>query len=274
MCSPVYACRSAAAILARTRGHAPSAVRVTDFAQERLRLSLGRSAHTRHLANTPRNHVYCTGKLYPRPATAGAAELQAVDMQTDAQGLGCLEAAVGMLISVEAALFPMLFPNGRGWFQDTHFAAYLQHRMQQSFSLFTLYPPYLIVMFQLRQVHAMVSGQSTILLKGQVAELRAKHPSWTEEQIYRHCLQWHVPPKLPGSPSYHREKLEDLLCMVDTLGLPTHFLTLTSDEVSELRWEEIDNLDCALERFVNGMTWQVGTPLHTHVDAFEKPCLA
>ena len=56
-----------------------------------------------------------------------------------------------------------------------------------------------------------------------------------------------VPPTLEGSPRDHRERLEDLLTLVNKFGLPHLMVTMTADETSGLRWKEIDDLDRILD---------------------------
>ena len=52
-------------------------------------------------------------------------------------------------LTLEAGIFPFLFPQGTGWCTDTMtMTAYLKMRMQALFSVFTLFLPYLLVMFQ------------------------------------------------------------------------------------------------------------------------------
>jgi hypothetical protein len=60
-------------------------------------------------------------------------------------------------VTLEMALFPYLFPNGTGAYQHTSnaiesLAAYLMFRMKCFFSPWTLFKPYLLMMFQVRQV--------------------------------------------------------------------------------------------------------------------------
>jgi hypothetical protein len=68
----------------------------------------------------------------------------------DAQG----NVSVDVDYFAEAALFPALFPQGKGSFQAKHatrgsgFFQYLQQRLQQMFQLFTLIPEYALTMVQ------------------------------------------------------------------------------------------------------------------------------
>jgi hypothetical protein len=85
-----------------------------------------------------------------------------------------------------------------------------------------------------------------------------------------------VPSTIVGSSSYHRRALQDLLAIKAKYGMPSFFLTLTSDEVSELRWEEINDLEEFLKRFGRGdKTWkdapvECARLFHDRVTAFMK----
>lgn len=80
----------------------------------------------------------------------------------------------------------------------------------------------------------------------------------------RHVISDVVPPSIPGSPQWHGNALKDLLTKASTYGMPHLFLTLTADEVSELRWEEIKSLEEHLQRFNAGFSWKVCAPHHLY----------
>jgi hypothetical protein len=84
-----------------------------------------------------------------------------------------------------------------------------------------------------------------------------------------------MPGSLPNSPEWHRNQLLDLLAMVDAWGLPSIFLTLTADEVSKIRWQEIDHLEKILKTLNKTFTWQdapveCAAFFHARVQAFMK----
>jgi len=43
-------------------------------------------------------------------------------------------------------------------------------------------------------------------------------------------------------PQWHHTKFKELLVMVENFGMPQFFLTLTSNETSNLRWKEIEDI--------------------------------
>jgi hypothetical protein len=99
-------------------------------------------------------------------------------------------------------------------------------------------------------------------------------PDLTERQHFNHLAKTLIPPRIPGSPAFYRERLADLLAMVNKHGMPTLFLTLTADEVSgDLRWQEIKDLDAFMEKFNAGLNWQnapveCATMFHERLQSF------
>lgn len=68
--------------------------------------------------------------------------------------------------SLEAALFPHLFPHGVGHFGGiTTLNAYIKRRMESMFSLFTLHAPYVLIMYMLKQSAAVVQSLGKIALE-------------------------------------------------------------------------------------------------------------
>jgi hypothetical protein len=63
--------------------------------------------------------------------------------------------------------------------------------------------------------------------------------------------------------------------MVEAWGLPSFFLNLTADEVSETRWREIDDMEKILKRLNRTFTWQdapieCAALFHARIQAFMK----
>jgi hypothetical protein len=85
------------------------------------------------------------------------------------------------------------------------------------------------------------------VLESALMDYKGRYPNATDEEAVRHVLKHKLPASLPGTPAWHRSNLQDLLCMVDRFGMPSFFLTLTTDEVSETRWPEIDSLETKLQ---------------------------
>lgn len=84
-----------------------------------------------------------------------------------------------------------------------------------------------------------------------------------------------MPGSLPNSLEWHRNQVLDLLTMVEVWGLPSLFRTLTTDEVSETRWREIDDMEQLPKRLNKTFTWQdapveCAALFHLRVRAFMK----
>lgn len=158
-----------------------------------------------------------------------------------------------MGVSVEAGLFPMIFTHARGWYRWARRSClnhYLRMRMLTVFSLFTLYLPYLLYMFAVRQQHLLAAAMVDQVLQRDVARQRRRHPHATDSELVQDLLRNRVPATLTNSPAYFRSNLADLQCMVAKLGMPRLFLTLTEDEISTSRWDEIADLEQCMDRWV------------------------
>jgi ATP-dependent DNA helicase PIF1 len=119
-----------------------------------------------------------------------------------------------------------------GAYQEGSFAEYLRYRMLCGFSLFTLYKPYLMIMYLVRQCNLLHSSCSENVLERDMKAYRRAHPGCTEEEVIRNCLKFSVPSTIPGTPGWHYQALQDLLAMVKVNGMPQLFWTATMDDVS------------------------------------------
>ena len=102
-------------------------------------------------------------------------------------------------------------------------------------------------------------------------DYKRSHPDAQAPEIYNNLVKYTVPTSLPGSPSWHRKNLNDLLCMVDKWGMPALFLTLTADEASNMHWSEIDDMHKMLHQFNADFTWKVKRIIgSTHAHAYGR----
>jgi hypothetical protein len=88
-----------------------------------------------------------------------------------------------------------------------------------------------------------------LVLEESIRAYKERHPNAEPAEVIKHVMKHDVPHTIPGSPSWHRHRLLDLVALVNKVGIPTIFLTLTADEVSETRWQEIDMLEALLSRY-------------------------
>ncbi|GAX84354.1 hypothetical protein CEUSTIGMA_g11776.t1 [Chlamydomonas eustigma] len=87
----------------------------------------------------------------------------------------------GTALSVELAIFTALFPNNKGGYCAGSFCEYLRYRMMCGFSQYTLYKPYLMVMFLIRQCNMLHSTCPNGVLEIDIKHYSQKHPDSTEE---------------------------------------------------------------------------------------------
>jgi hypothetical protein len=183
-------------------------------------------------------------------------------------------------LSIETGLFPMLFPNGKGsctgHIKGFSMAEYLNMRVFQLFSSFTLINAYMLVMFQLFQTCKLCAKVNEVMLEKSLHKYMKANPDREMEDAIRNVVKKVVPSAIVGSSGYHRKALQDLLAIRAKYGMPSFFLTLTSDELSDLRWEEIGTLDEFMSRFGKGdKTWkdapvECARLFHDRVSGFMK----
>jgi hypothetical protein len=130
-------------------------------------------------------------------------------------------------LSIKTVLFPFLFPFGKGTYakgKGVTFTDYLRMRMMAMFSPFTLFTPYLLLMYQVRKAFVLIAESRDVAYESAVKRYQKKFPGCTDNQVFLHVLKHDVPRTIAGSLSWHRRNLKDLLCMVDYWGLPQLFL--------------------------------------------------
>ncbi len=110
------------------------------------------------------------------------------------------------------------------------------------FSIFTLYPPYLLLMYQVRKIIQLLNAIKHLCLDKNVQRLKRQHPQWSKIDVLRNIMKFKLPPSIPLMPQWHHTQFKELLVMVENFGMPHFFLTLTFDETSNLRWKEIENI--------------------------------
>jgi hypothetical protein len=112
------------------------------------------------------------------------------------------------------------------------------------------------------QAHQISCKASDFVLRRHL-EHRMTNYGDTQDEALQHCAKYMVSGSLYGTPSWYRRWYYDMRCMFNSLGIPTIFLTLTADEVSDTRFPEIDQLDATLRQVMPldpgyAMPWRVG----------------
>ncbi len=128
--------------------------------------------------------------------------------------------------------------------------------MSSLFSPFTLYPPFLLIMYDLQQSIQLIKQTSHTCLKRDIKITKINYPHMTDEQILQHRVKYKLPSSIQGSPQWHQSQLQDLLTMVQEFKI-SHFLkTLTVHEMTQSRWCEFDDMEHFVEQLHKNMSWK------------------
>jgi hypothetical protein len=150
---------------------------------------------------------------------------------------------------VEAALFPHLFLQGDGYMSPEYaLHRYCVLRMRQSFSIFTLYKPYVLVLYVLLSMQRCISAMKAYDTRQKAIRIRSRNPDVSRTALTKKLLKRALPATLYQSPQWWRHQLNDMKAIVNHRGLPTFFLTLTADEFSEFRFSEMKTLERFLQQ--------------------------
>jgi ATP-dependent DNA helicase PIF1 len=98
--------------------------------------------------------------------------------------------------------------------------------MSSLFSPFTLYKPYLLIMYDLWQSIQLIKQTSNICLEKDVKKWKKYYPQVNDAQILQHIVKYKLSSSIQGFPWWHQSWLQDLLTMVQEFGVPHFFLTL------------------------------------------------
>ena len=159
-------------------------------------------------------------------------------------------------LTAESGLFPALFPGGKGYNKgDMKMLDYIKQRCQQLFSPFTLCKEYVLAMSMVRAVLDVTNKTTETVLEDAFFKEKKKHPHLPDQLIYKKLQKRYVPAAVVGSPSYHRNALENLKAVVDIKGIPSLFVTLTADEGTQLRWREVEDMEAFIQGWMAGGTW-------------------
>lgn len=208
-----------------------------------------------------------------------------------------LESTVGKAMTLESMWFPFIFTRMKGFYEKIDKAAagkmrsitnYLNFRVHQLFSVFTLFKMYIPLMWQLRQctvianavrrergclarvtwghdgmayrwcVYSLQVGEQ--VLQEAVHNYRKAHPNATDYEVMKHIARHKVPGTVMGSPQWHSARLGDLLAMVKKWGMPHFFLTLAAGdrEWNGDQWEEVRRGFGAAHAVATGAWIEVG----------------
>ncbi len=69
-------------------------------------------------------------------------------------------------------------------------------------------------------------------------------------------MKFKLPPSIPLRSQWHHTQFKKLLVMVENFGMLRFFIILTSDETSNLRWKEIEDIENLVMFFNNTFSWK------------------
>ena len=95
----------------------------------------------------------------------------------------------------------------------------------------------------------------------------------TEHDVLQHITKYNLLSSIQGTPRWHKSHLQDLLALVKKFGMPHFFLTLTTDKISSIRWEEVTHIEDIAKTIDPSMSWKDGlvecaTLFHACVEKF------
>ncbi len=104
-------------------------------------------------------------------------------------------------MSLKKVLFPFLFPHGCGAYNGIGgLFSYLKCKMSTLLSIFTLYPPYLLLMYQVRQSIQLLNFTKHLSLKRDVQISKCQHPQWLEVDVLKNIMKLNLPSSIPLMP--------------------------------------------------------------------------
>jgi hypothetical protein len=128
--------------------------------------------------------------------------------------------------------------------------------MSTLFSISTLYPPYLLLMYQVRQAIQLLNATKYLCLKRDVQRLKRQHLQWSKIDVLKNIVKFKLPPFIPLMPQQHHIQFKELLVIVENFGMPHFFLALTSNETSNLKWKKIKDIENLGMFFNNTFSWK------------------
>lgn len=84
-------------------------------------------------------------------------------------------------MTIESGIFTSLFPCGVGYFTGRSMAEYMRVRMKCFGSVWTLFKPYLLIMFQVRQSVTVAKQCSPMMLEAAAVKFLKHNPTATEQ---------------------------------------------------------------------------------------------
>jgi hypothetical protein len=96
-------------------------------------------------------------------------------------------------------------------------------------------------MYQVQQTIQLLNSTKHLCLERDVQRLKHQHHQGSKIDVLKNIMK--LPPSIPLTPQWHHTQFKELLVMVENFGMLHFFLTLASDETSNLRWKEIKDIE-------------------------------
>ena len=137
----------------------------------------------------PKKHVdyYSIGNVHLRNGIAfdKREEPNAFRNNTLNANIGCM--------TLESELFPFLFPHGNEAYDGrTTLSEYLKYRMTALFSLFTLYKPYLLYMYDIRQSLQFLKEILQTCMDRQIKQTKQAHLNMNDAEVLQHVTKYNL----------------------------------------------------------------------------------
>ncbi len=112
-------------------------------------------------------------------------------------------------MSLEKALFPFLFPHGCGASDGIGgLLPYLKQIMFTLFFVFTLYAPYLLLMYQVQQAIQLLNATKHLCLERDVQRLKCQRLQWSKIDVFKNIMKFKLPPSIPLMPQWHNTQFK------------------------------------------------------------------
>ena len=208
-----------------------------------------------HMRNTTphkkQNDFYVIGDIHRCDASDHGIPNEPIAFRSDTMNID------RCVLTLENALFPFLFSHRHGSYDGKiTFSEYIKYRMETMFTPFILYKPYLLYMYDVRQSLRFLKKTSKTCLDKEIKQVKQQYPHMTEHDVLQHITKYNLLSSIQGTPRWHKSHLQDLLAMVEQFGMPHFFLTLTADETSSLRWEEVIQIEDIAKTIDPSMSWK------------------
>ncbi|GAQ92710.1 hypothetical protein KFL_011020025 [Klebsormidium nitens] len=152
-------------------------------------------------------------------------------------------------VTLETALFPFLFPFGSGAYDSKiSLPTYLRTRMKALFSPFTLYLPYLLLMYQVRKAVVLMNTTRTIAYDRAILAYKKKNPLASLDDVMKHVLKYKVPSVLHYVTRYEMQSRGSPHAHIILWVAPEDVVRVT-DEIVAFIPGKFDPISKRFERF-------------------------